>query len=133
MSNDHLFAGLALLDQQDSEGSHVYVHGIIHGGAAHREGSIQVIMGRYLRMCRFCMHVTATPYVCTNALVPTLKYKHHKQAFYSQGTKQVGDVILSVDEEDVCGISHPAVRSRVIGNAGNFIQISSNFIRNFMH
>jgi hypothetical protein len=57
MSNDHLFAGLALLDQQDSEGSHVYVHGIIHGGAAHREGSIQVIMGRYLRMCRFCMHV----------------------------------------------------------------------------
>ena len=58
MSDDHPFAGLALLDQQNSEGfSHVYVHGIIHGGAAHREGSIQVIIGRYLRMCRFFMHV----------------------------------------------------------------------------
>ena len=75
----------------------------------------------------------AKPYVCTHALVPTLKYKHQKQEFYSQDTKQVGDVILSVDEEDVCGISHPAVRSRVIGDAGNFIQISYNFIRNVIH
>ena len=68
--------GLALMESNDDKIPKVYVYGILPGGAAHRDGNIQI-----------------------------------------------GDVILAVGGQDVCGLPHAEVRKKVVGRNGTMISI----------